>query len=338
MARANSLIDDIKNMQKEESSMKRMLNLTLVTFFLVALSMTAWAAVQGEADLEWQMLDLVNQERAKAGVAPLQMDSKLVEIARLKSQDMIDKNYFAHTSPTYGDPFQMMRSFGVTYTTAGENLAGNPSLTGAHTSLMNSPGHRANILNPDFTHIGIGVVKGGKYGMMITQLFTKPTGTTTPAERPSSPQPEQPKEQPKPEEPKQPEESKQPEKPKKPAEPKETNKNIEVYFKNKKVLFPDIKPFIKNDRVLIPIRFLSEDMGYEVEWDSKEQKVSIQNGTKKIALRINNRIVQVDNYSLQADSAPILYNNRTMVPLRLVLETFNSNVTWVPSLQQVHIQ
>ena len=59
---------------------------------------------------------------------------------------------------------------------------------------------------------------------------------------------------------------------------------------------------------------------------------------QKIALRINNRIVQVDNYSLQADSAPILYNNRTMVPLRLVLETFNSNVTWVPSLQQVHIQ
>lgn len=315
--------------------MKKMLITTLaVTFFLVAFSGLAWAAVQGEADLEWQMLDLVNQERAKAGVKPLQMDSKLVELARLKSQDMIDKNYFAHTSPTYGDPFQMMRSFGVTYTTAGENLAGNPSLTGAHTSLMNSPGHRANILNPDFTHVGIGVVKGGKYGMMITQLFTKPTGTTTPAERPSNPQPEQPK----PEEPKEPK-PEQPKDPIKPEQPKDTSKGIEVYYKNKKVNFPDIKPFINNqDRVLIPIRFLSENMGYDVDWDSAQQKICIQNGTRKIDLKINNRIVKVNNSSLQSDSAPVLYNNRTMVPLRLVLETFNSDITWIPSLQQVHIK
>lgn len=319
--------------------MKKMLVAMLTMFFVVTFSMSAWAAVQGEADLEWQMLDLVNQERAKAGVGPLQMDSKLVEIARLKSQDMIDKNYFAHTSPTYGDPFQMMRSFGVTYTTAGENLAGNPSLTGGHTSLMNSPGHRANILNSDFTHIGIGVVKGGKYGLMITQLFTKPTGATTPAEKPSSPQPEQPEQpkepQPKLEEPKQPVEPKvQP----KPETARKTSKGIEVYCNNKKVTFPDVSPFIKNDRVMIPIRFLSEDMGYNVSWDGTEQKTSIVNGARKIDLKINSRTVQVNNYPLESDSAPVLYNNRTMVPLRLVLETFDSKITWIPSLQQVHIQ
>jgi len=117
------------------------------------------------------MLSYINEARRQAGVPPLQMEAKLVKIARLKSQDMIANNYFAHTSPTYGSPFQMMESFGVAYRTAGENLAGHYSVSRAHEALMNSPGHRSNILNPNFTHIGIGIVEGGPYGMMFTQMF-----------------------------------------------------------------------------------------------------------------------------------------------------------------------
>lgn len=120
---------------------------------------------------EKEMLQLINQERAKAGAAPLTLDPELVRIARLKSQDMIDKNYFDHYSPTYGDPFTMMRNMGVQYGFAGENLAGNPSLDNAHETLMASPGHRKNILNPNYTHVGIGIVEGGRYGKMYTQLF-----------------------------------------------------------------------------------------------------------------------------------------------------------------------
>ncbi|MGE5580066.1 MAG: CAP domain-containing protein [Bacillota bacterium] len=120
---------------------------------------------------EQQMINLVNQERAKAGLKPLAVDMTLVKLARMKSQDMIDKNYFAHQSPTYGSPFDMMKSAGVTYRTAGENLAGASTVERAHTNLMNSSGHRANILNANFTHIGIGIIEGGPYGMMLTQMF-----------------------------------------------------------------------------------------------------------------------------------------------------------------------
>ncbi|MGI6605582.1 MAG: CAP domain-containing protein [Peptococcia bacterium] len=120
---------------------------------------------------EAEMLQLINQERAKAGVAPLTMDSRLVKAARMKSADMIAKNYFDHTSPTYGDTFAMMTNLGIAYGYAGENLAGNPTLEGAHESLMGSPGHRKNILNPHYTHAGIGIIEGGPYGKMYTQLF-----------------------------------------------------------------------------------------------------------------------------------------------------------------------
>lgn len=117
------------------------------------------------------MVQLVNQERVKSGVPPLKIDARLVDLARKKSQDMITRHYFGHTSPIYGSPFQMMQAAGIKYRTAGENLAGAPDVQTAHTNLMNSPGHRANILNPAFTHIGIGIVPGGPYGAMFTQMF-----------------------------------------------------------------------------------------------------------------------------------------------------------------------
>ncbi len=120
---------------------------------------------------EQAMVSLVNQARAEAGLAPLRVDPQLVKTARMKSQDMIDLGYFGHTSPTYGSPFDLMRSKGVSYRYAGENLAGAPTVERAHAGLMNSQGHRANILNPNYTRIGIGVIDGGRYGKMFTQHF-----------------------------------------------------------------------------------------------------------------------------------------------------------------------
>ena len=117
------------------------------------------------------ILTQVNAERAKAGLAPLQVDYRLVQTARAKSQDMINHRYFDHQSPTLGSPFDQMKKAGIIYRYAGENIAGNSSAAGAMTSWMNSAGHRANILNPNFTHTGIGIIEGGSYGKMLTQQF-----------------------------------------------------------------------------------------------------------------------------------------------------------------------
>ncbi len=118
------------------------------------------------------MVQLVNGERAKLGLRPLEVDMRLTVLARRKSQDMIDKGYFSHTSPTYGSPFDMMDKAGITYRFAGENLAGAHTVNVAHEALMQSDGHRRNILNPDFDRVGIGIVPGGPYGLMVTQMFT----------------------------------------------------------------------------------------------------------------------------------------------------------------------
>ena len=118
------------------------------------------------------MVQLVNKARADAGLSPLKVDMTLVTLARKKAADMIALNYFDHNSPTYGSPFAMMKAAGVTYLYAGENLAGASTVDRAFTSLMNSSGHRANILNPNFNYIGMGAVKGGQYGTTFVQLFT----------------------------------------------------------------------------------------------------------------------------------------------------------------------
>ncbi len=121
---------------------------------------------------EQKMLDMVNQERAKAGVAPLKIDMRMVQTARAKSKDMIDNNYFSHTSPTLGGfASQIRTATGGDYSAVAENLSGGKTVEAAMKAFMNSAGHRKNILNPKFTHIGIGIVSGGPYGQMYTQHF-----------------------------------------------------------------------------------------------------------------------------------------------------------------------
>lgn len=107
------------------------------------------------------MLSLVNTQRKNAGLAALTMDSALNNVAVAKAKDMINNNYFSHNSPTYGSPFDMMKKFGVTYRTAGENIAkGQSTAQQVMNDWMNSPGHRANILNSSYTKIGIGYYNG----------------------------------------------------------------------------------------------------------------------------------------------------------------------------------
>ena len=120
---------------------------------------------------EKEVYDLINKQRAQNGLSPLKENSELQRVARIKAQDMVNNNYFSHTSPTYGSPFDMMKSFKISYNTAGENIAGNSSNSGAVTAWMNSPGHRANILNSSFNQTGIGVVTGSKYGKIYVQMF-----------------------------------------------------------------------------------------------------------------------------------------------------------------------
>ena len=119
-----------------------------------------------------QVLDLVNAERTKRGLKALTLDTKLSNVATMKSQDMIDKNYFDHNSPTYGSPFDMMKKFGVNYRSAGENIAeGQTSPQEVMNAWMNSEGHRKNILNPNFTTLGVGVAKTSSSRLYWTQMF-----------------------------------------------------------------------------------------------------------------------------------------------------------------------
>jgi len=122
-------------------------------------------------ELEARMLELVNGERIAAGLRPLAADPELLQVARQHSTDMFARGYFAHVTPEGHDPFERMREANIRFLTAGENLALAPTLQIAHTGLMNSPGHRANILQQDFGRVGIGIMDGGIHGLMVTQDF-----------------------------------------------------------------------------------------------------------------------------------------------------------------------
>jgi len=121
--------------------------------------------------MQKEMLGYINAERNSANLAPLTLDTKLCQGAYLKSQDMAVNGYFSHTSPTYGSPFEMMKDQGIIYRSAGENIAKNTSVKGAHTAFMNSAGHKANILNQAFAKVGLGFYQEGQY-LYVTQWFT----------------------------------------------------------------------------------------------------------------------------------------------------------------------
>lgn len=120
---------------------------------------------------EQEVFNLINQQRANNGLASLKIDDEVQRVAKIKAQDMVANNYFSHTSPTYGSPFDMLKSFKISYKSAGENIAGNSSNQAAVTAWMNSPGHKANILNSSYNYTGIGVVSSPTYGKVYVQMF-----------------------------------------------------------------------------------------------------------------------------------------------------------------------
>ena len=121
--------------------------------------------------MQTEMLGYINTARADNNLAPLTLDTALCNGAYLKSKDMAENNYFSHTSPTYGSPFAMMKSLGVTYRAAAENIAKNTSVKGAHNAFMNSTGHRQNILGSGYHKVGLGLYQEGNY-LYVTQWFT----------------------------------------------------------------------------------------------------------------------------------------------------------------------
>ncbi|NCA67069.1 MAG: SafA/ExsA family spore coat assembly protein [Clostridia bacterium] len=125
--------------------------------------------------IEDEIFRLVNVQRVNNGLQPLKNNWQAARVARIKSQDMIDRNYFSHTSPTYGSPFKMMEAYGLRFSSAAENIAyGQRSAAEVMNSWMNSPGHRANILSRNITEIGVGVAKKANGTMYFTQMFLKP--------------------------------------------------------------------------------------------------------------------------------------------------------------------
>ena len=124
---------------------------------------------QSVLSYESEVIRLVNEVRRENGLKALTANWELSRVARYKSQDMLNKGCFSHTSPTYGTPFQMIKAFGLSFRTAGENIArGYPTPQAVVNGWMNSSGHRANILNASYTQIGVGYVAQGNYW---TQMF-----------------------------------------------------------------------------------------------------------------------------------------------------------------------
>lgn len=127
------------------------------------------------ATLEDEVIRLCNIQRSRNGLPALTKNWQVSRVARYKSQDMINRNYFSHTSPTYGSPFKMMESFGIRFSAGGENIAyGQRTPQEVVNAWMNSPGHRANILSRSFTQIGVGAAKKSNGTLYWTQMFIKP--------------------------------------------------------------------------------------------------------------------------------------------------------------------
>lgn len=117
--------------------------------------------------------NLLNSDRARYGLDPLTIDPELSRIARIKSEDMRDNHYFAHSSPTYGDVRQMLKQFGYSYTAAGENIAHHRDVDKAQAALISSPGHRRNVLSRAYTKVGIGIALDKNGYVYLTQIFCR---------------------------------------------------------------------------------------------------------------------------------------------------------------------
>jgi uncharacterized protein YkwD len=154
----------------DEAVKRSMTKMTIESNETVKLNFTV-ANAKPRPDLEAKMLELINEERIKEGLSLLVADTSLRNVARAHSHDMFIRGYFAHISPDGVSPADRVKAAGIKYLITGENLALGPTLTICHTGLMNSPGHRANILHRSYGRVGIGILDGGLRGLMVSQEF-----------------------------------------------------------------------------------------------------------------------------------------------------------------------
>lgn len=152
---------------------KRVAAAISLALFLLSLGATPVLAAAPQADFELQteMLGLINREREAHDLTPLVMNTELTEVALAHAHDMIERDYFSHWSPDKLSPADRFRLAGVKFEIMGENIAGNTSVSHAHSMLMESPTHCDNILQSRFQEAGVGIVKGGRYGYMIVMVF-----------------------------------------------------------------------------------------------------------------------------------------------------------------------
>jgi uncharacterized protein YkwD len=146
--------------------------LVLVVLVLInLLAVPALAKDKPEEKLQEQMLFLINSEREERGLTTLELDEELTKAALAHATDMIERDYFSHWTPEKLSPADRLRQAKIPFRIMGENLAGNTSVNHAHGMLMESPSHRDNILNEKFGKVGIGIIKGGRYGYMMVMIF-----------------------------------------------------------------------------------------------------------------------------------------------------------------------
>lgn len=175
----NALVSQAQNFEKNLTNLFGGKSNDMLTFFTVepdtnGTILLDFKIANGVVDenSEQQMVQMVNMERNKQNLAPLVMESRLRDLARSHSQDMLERGYFSHFTPEGKSPFDRMAAAGITYSFAGENLAFSANVELAMQGLMQSPGHRANILSPNFKKIGVGVIDAGVNGEMFSQEFT----------------------------------------------------------------------------------------------------------------------------------------------------------------------
>lgn len=162
-----------------------MRHLITTAALVTILSTAGWASAQELTPEEQRLVELVNAARAQTGLAPLSPDPQLTVVARGHSMDMAQNNFFSHVSPTSGDMGDRLRTSGVAFGRAAENIAIDPTINGAHEAFMNSPHHRANVLDADYTHVGIGIVQSGDR-FVVTQAFMRPRGEASATEESSA--------------------------------------------------------------------------------------------------------------------------------------------------------
>jgi len=271
--------------------------LALITLFILILPAYA---ITLNAD-EQYMLNLLNKERRSSGLNALEIDPKLELMARRYGQEMIDHSFFSHSSPISGELLDRVNAAGVPdgWLLAGENLAGAPTVEAAFEGLMNSPSHKDNMLEPKYTHVGIGAIDGGAYGKMFVQEFVAyPKSMFNISNNPSN--------------------------------------DLLIYI-NGQLLYSNPPAFISKGHTLVPVRQLFEALGANVMWQSEDKKINIIYPGGNTALTIGSDTALVNGTEVKLDAKPCLKNGSTFIPLRFVVENLGAYVKWSNALRTIDI-